>query len=75
MSDKTDLQEECVKCGAFAGFETSPEGSNCAICGDWICNECEDHKVSGDIGCICKECSTKHNLHTYDEAIAFVRRV
>lgn len=66
--------EACLKCGDFAGFEKSPEGSCCGICGEWVCDSCIDYSVSlkeyvlpnGKIiieDVICKECSKELNLH------------
>lgn len=69
-----EKNEVCLKCGGFAGFETSPEGSCCGICGEWVCGDCVDYgvslkeyilpngeKIKEDV--ICKECAKKLNLH------------
>ena len=50
----------CSRCGGFAGFEQSPEGSNCTQCGDWVCDECVSWKDSDDPGFVCKLCSGGH---------------
>lgn len=67
------LNEACQKCGSFAGFEKSPEGNNCGLCGEWVCDNCVDYKVSmreyllpdGQAiaeSIICKDCSNKFKL-------------
>lgn len=72
MMDKPN--EICSSCGAFAGFEKSPEGECCGVCREWVCGQCVDNKVSmkefilptGERiaeEIICKKCSTKLNLN------------
>lgn len=52
-------KQTCDHCGGHAGFMTSPEGQNCRVCGDWVCDDCCDLKKSGENGYICKKCSEK----------------
>lgn len=68
------MNEECTKCGGFAGFDKSPEGECCGICGEWVCKDCIDNDVclkefvlpDGTTvaeDSICKECSERLGLH------------
>lgn len=50
------MNETCSICGNFAGFETSPEGECCRVCGEWVCEACVDWKRT-DMDPICKPCS------------------
>jgi len=35
--------ESCALCGAFAGHESSPEGSACSTCDRWVCDTHVDY--------------------------------
>lgn len=64
MSDKDEHEETCVLCGGFAGFETSPEGESCYLCGNWVCSECVDWEMMRKLEItvpVCVEC-TKEGL-------------
>ena len=53
----------CEQCNGVANFYTSPEGQLCGVCGQWICNNCQDCSVGlgkepfSDEDVVCKSCS------------------
>ena len=64
--DDKGMQVVCNHCGVFAGFNESPEGQNCSVCGDWICDDCTDYKKMSELAeetghecCdpLCKQCA------------------
>ena len=36
--------DKCQHCNSDAYLNKSPEGQNCFLCGDWICDNCTDYK-------------------------------
>jgi hypothetical protein len=58
--------ENCNLCNAKTSFERTdksqpPEGQNCSICGEWVCNNCVEWskclQEPDNLDVICKECS------------------